>query len=241
MGLRKFFRHMRRYNWTYVQNKTYGAALRQSIESGIDSNRLNRIYPGLGKNFALQKDEFRRFLSPFFKNYIRDVSSEIMAISLELSTFLLFLCNLRKPEKILDLGSGFSSFVFRCYMSGASPKPEVWSVDDSSEWLDRTRSFLVRQNLPVDHLIPWDVFVQRNPGRFDLILYDLGGFEFRKDSFAKVLHSAEEGGVLVLDDVHAADYGRYVIRMLKNRDLEYFNVRSYTLDHYGRYSFFVRC
>lgn len=241
MGLRKFFRHMRRYNWTYVRNKTYDSTLRKAVESGIHSKRLHRIYPGLEKTFELQKDDLRRILLPFFEEYIRDVSSEIMAISLELSAFLLFLCDLRRPRRILDLGSGFSSFVFRHHMSGANPKPDVWSVDDSREWLDKTRSFLTRRNLPADRLISWDDFVRQDPGRFDLILYDLGGFEFRKNSLVRVLRSAEAGGVLILDDVHAADYGRYVIRALKDRNRDYFNIRSYTLDHYGRYSFFVPC
>jgi hypothetical protein len=49
--------------------------------------------------------------------YIREVSSPEMAMSLELAHFLLGWCLWKQPKHLLDLGSGFSSYVFRLYRS----------------------------------------------------------------------------------------------------------------------------
>lgn len=240
MSLARFVRRLGRYNRIYFRNKAYDSPIRNSIESGIDSRRLRKVYPDLQKSFDSGKVEYRHRLLPFYEDYIRNVSNEIMAVSLELSTFLSFFCGVRKPTRILDLGSGFSSFVLRLHKSEASPEPEVWSVDDSSEWLEKTRSFLMKRRVSDKNLMTWDTLVVSNPGRFDFILYDLGDFDFRRDSFDRVLQFADENGVVIVDDMHSANYGLYVRKRLNDNKWKYFNLHHFTNDKYGRYSLLIQ-
>jgi len=51
------------------------------------------------------------------KVYIEHISSPEMAMSLELAYFIMNYCIEYKPKRLLDLGSGFSSFVFRLYQN----------------------------------------------------------------------------------------------------------------------------
>jgi predicted O-methyltransferase YrrM len=164
-----------------------------------------------------------------------------MTVSLDLCLFLLSLCEFHRPKRILDLGSGFSSFLFRFYAAGADPVPEIWSVDDSAEWLEKTRSYLTRHELPDANLLTWDNLITRDAGRFDLVLYDLGGFDFRKNSFSRVLEYVGDHAFLVVDDMHAAEFGRHVIRLLGKTGFPYFSARTYTNDKYGRYSLLAQC
>lgn len=239
MSLAKFVKRLGRYDRRYFRHKAYDSPLRNVIEARIDAGRLRNVFPDLRSAFDAGKDDCRQRLLPFYEEYIRTVSNEIMAVSLELSTFLLFFCDYRKPRRILDLGSGFSSFVFRLHMSEANPKPEVWSVDDSAEWLDKTRAFLAERRVPADNLTTWDDWTDRPGGGFDLVLYDMGEFDFRKQSFERVLGLVHENGNAILDDMHAADYGLYVRQVMNDRKLAYFNLRHYTHDKYGRYSILV--
>jgi len=241
MQIGKFLKRMGRYHATYFRHKVYDSVIRKTVEATIDSRRLHRFHPDFVELHAGRQNEFRDRIFPYYDEYIHGVSSEIMSVSLELCLFLLSLCEFRRPGRILDLGSGFSSFLFRFYAAGADPEPEVWSVDDSTEWLEKTRSYLARNDLPVSNLLTWDAFISRDAGRFDLVLYDLGGFDFRRDSFSRVLESAGREAFLVVDDMHAAEYGRHVIHLLRRNDIPHFSVRTYTNDKYGRYSFLVGC
>ena len=59
-----------------------------------------------------KKEKIRKLLKPFYEEYIQIVSTPDMAISLETACFLFIFSDLISASKILDLGSGFSSFVF---------------------------------------------------------------------------------------------------------------------------------
>ncbi len=99
---------------------------------------LKEKFPRL-QNFVELSNKAKQKIEPYYNQYISTISSQEWAISFELSTFLMILCDVLKPKRILDCGSGFSSFVFRYYMSNVTPEPEVWSVDTSPEWLEKTR------------------------------------------------------------------------------------------------------
>jgi hypothetical protein len=64
-----------------------------------------------------------------------------MSVSVELAVFLDVLCRLIEPDRILDLGSGFSSFVLRRHLASrdVGVHSVIWSIDDSPEWLEQTR------------------------------------------------------------------------------------------------------
>lgn len=44
-------------------------------------------------------------------------------------------------------------------------------------------------------------------------------------------------GVLILDDMHSADYGIFVKERMDARNMKYYSLREYTNDGFGRFSF----
>jgi predicted O-methyltransferase YrrM len=233
----KTIRHFKRYNFRYFQHKAYGLPLHRWAVSEIDGHRLELRYPGLRKKYELSKEAYRQKILSHYHEYISEISSEIMASSLELSIFLLFMCDMAQPKKILDLGSGFSSFLFRFHALNAPNNPLICSVDDSEEWLIKTAGFLTTHHLLATNLMTWDDFSGQDRGSFDFIFYDLGPFEFRKDSLKRVLEKMTgPHGIVILDDMHSADYGLFVERSLKGTRFRAYDTGCYTRDHYSRYS-----
>jgi hypothetical protein len=85
----------------------------------IDRKRIQKKYPDLQKTYEEKKNDYK---------HVNEISNEIMAASLELIIFCIVMCDMIKPKKILDLGSGFSSFAFRFMPSLLKQefRPEVW-------------------------------------------------------------------------------------------------------------------
>jgi predicted O-methyltransferase YrrM len=181
----------------------------------------------------------RAALLPHYEHYVSRVSLGWMAVSLELAVFLAALCRVLRPGRLVDLGSGFSSFVFRRYQAEAEPPPEVWSVDDSAGWLERTGRFLEGQGLPSANLATWQDFVGQGPGRFDLVLHDLGSLRVRRATLPQALDLVAPGGVAVLDDVHYGSIRRHALRVLRERGLTPHGLGAPTRDCYGRYALLV--
>lgn len=115
----------------------------------------------------------------------------------------------------------------------------LWSIDDSKEWLEKTRTFLASHNIPSDNLIIWRSFVEQNYDTFDLILHDLGSMEVRKEMLKEVLTLSHPGGIIVLDDIHKQNYRSYTKRLLNESNLNYYNLKFFTRDKFGRYSMLV--
>jgi len=200
-----------------------------------DTPRLLRAVPELRQSHD-QVQKLRGELGSHYAEYVATVSDPVMAVSLELACFLAVGCELLAPRTILDLGSGYSSFVFRRYAALASPTPEIVSVDDDVGWLERTHDYLIKKGMPTGKLTTWDAFVASGPGRFDLILHDLGTMETRRRTLRQVLGFADAQGVVVLDDVDKPGYGTYARRLVKAAGLRGYSLKSYTLDWLGRYS-----
>jgi len=225
----------------YLQIKKYPSFFRRIIKSVFEIFICMFFLPiKFGLNFwQLNKliKLRRKELEIYYKEYIEQISGDYMAISLELATFLLVTCEILKPKNILDLGSGFSSFVFRYYQARADIKPTVWSFDDNSEWLDKTKQFLSAHNLSVDNLIIWSSFSNYKNHRFDLISHDLGNMDLRKKTFEDALSVLGHNGVLILDDIHK--YENFVRNFLQKTNCKYYNLKYYTKDKFNRYSFLV--
>jgi hypothetical protein len=229
---------IKRYNSTYFKHKVYDSSIRKAIISSIDHNRIQKKYPDLQKLYDTKKGKYEHKILPSYKEYISKVSSEIMAISLELSVFCILMCDMIKPQKIVDFGSGYSSYIFRSLTSiiDKDYQPVIWSVDDSEEWINKTKTFLSSSNISSDNVISWDAFIEENLGLFDFILYDLGGFEFRKKNLQYIINLCDKNGMIIFDDMHSAEYGRYLNKTLKKTNYTCFDIRYYSKDKFGRYS-----
>ena len=169
--------------------------------------------------------------------YLENVSTADMAASLEVCTFLVFTCETLRPARILDLGSGFSSFVFRSYAASREEHINVVSVDDDVDWLEKTRQNLETHGLDQGHLLTWDGFADTTTDPFDLIFHDLGSIWKRAETLRIVLGTAKtDRCVVILDDVHQVPYGEYAKAITRFHGFDFISARALTLDAFGRYS-----
>jgi predicted O-methyltransferase YrrM len=214
----------------YAAVMTYRALIgeRDALRLSIDLPRLRDIEKCINSS--------RRRLLPFHANYVAHVSTPDMAASLELASFLDAFCELTKPARVADLGSGFSSFVFRQYAARAEQPVEVWSVDDDPAWLEKTRAYLGGHGLPTAHLEPWDQFLQARPPQFDLVLNDINTPPTREKMIAPALDQVRPGGVIVFDDIHKPHYRIAVRQAVYARGFRYYSLQRFTRDRFRRFS-----
>ena len=180
-------------------------------------------------------------LKPAYEKYLEGVSTDDMALSFETSQFLYTMAKLKKAKRILDLGSGFSSYVMRLYARTAESDVTVYSVDDNESWLEKTKTFLSDMQVSQQNVIDWSNFQKQAPAGFDLILHDLGSIELRGESLPFVINLLNTSGILVLDDMHKARGGLFggyravAVRQVRKSGLSLFSARHFTLDKFGRH------
>jgi len=198
---------------------------------------MYRDYPFL-KDYDPAKVESKTNLSSAYWDYVGSVSIEAAAISLELAYFLYFMCENLAPQSILDLGSGFSSYVTRLYRKQSNLNCATLSVDSDEGWLDKTSSYLATHSLPVDHLASWEEFQSRDNTKFDLVLHDLGG-PGRVESAGRVLESVDSKGTLIIDDMHKPKFRTPIRKVLEDCGAVHYDLSRLTLDKFDRYSWMV--
>lgn len=118
-----------------------------------------------------------------------------MALPLSACCWLWGLLRRREPKTILDVGSGLSSLVFRCW-GGAT----VVSTDHDEDFLDMVRYIIDLEGLPRGYLVLHPLRVQRH---FDLVFVDHGpSMNHRLRDLPDLSERVSPGGMLVLDDFH---------------------------------------
>ena len=199
-----------------------------------DTNRLRSQYREINSMEKLLAENQER-LRPYYDEFIDSVAIDWMAISLELGAFLLTWCQVMKPKKIADLGTGFGSFVFRLYAS-EEEGVTVYSVDDDPSWLAKTQDFLTRYDLSIEHTMVWEGFHLQDPRGFDLILHDLGPMETRDETLPFALSQLKPGGFCLIDDMHKEDFTVKARKIIKDANADMYTLSKYTKDKYRRYS-----
>ena len=174
----------------------------------------------------------RAELAAAYRSYVGEVSTPEYAVSLDLAAFLLALCRSRRPRRLLDLGSGFSSYVFRRHQASARPRPEVWSADDDPGWLAATRRHLERRGVGTVRFVAVEELPRGSADRFDLVLHDLNSIESRERvrALPLALGLLAPGGVLVVDDLDGYPYRRRVRTAVRTAGLRLVSLRSAILD-----------
>lgn len=203
-----------------------------SVSSYAEFGRSSHRYHDLSKVCGQCREELR----PVYEYYIKEVSRADMAASLELGTLLLALCRINRWKRLLDLGSGFSSFVLRRH-ARESPGSIVFSVDDDPEWLIRTSAFLEAQQLGTGNLLLLDDFLRCDEAPFDCILHDLNFVEVRIQYVHSVLARLAPGGLAIFDDVHKPDYRLLLMKALRREPGKTYSLKPVTLDAFKRYAF----
>lgn len=188
-------------------------------------------------------DRLSRELPSRHAQYVATVSDSAHAISLELARFILEVASEDHVKRVLDLGSGFSSYVLRAYAAGV-PDAVAWSVDDDPGWLEKTRAFLASEGLSTEHLYNWSDFQTlastNGPGPFDLVVHDLSTVRSRHGTIRFVLRLVRPGGALVLDDMDVDAYRHHVQSELDAAGAKHVDMRNKTLDSRNRYSWLAR-
>jgi hypothetical protein len=109
----------------------------ENARAEADVAPLQQRFPSLGR-YAEQAPAIAKRFENDYLDYLTRVGHPNHAASLELIATLWLLAEDSGARRIIDLGSGFTSFILRTY-AAEHPGVEVWSVDDSAEWLERTR------------------------------------------------------------------------------------------------------
>jgi predicted O-methyltransferase YrrM len=174
-------------------------------------------------------------LFPRYKESCLTVSRRGMAASVESVAYMWWLCEQTKASRVLDMGSGFSSYVLRCYAARAAHPVEVVSVDDSIEWLGRTRDWLTHCDLPADGLM-WSEDWRTGTDTYDFVFYDYSGGPARNEWMWDAAKRLNPGGVILFDDAQHPGHHFEMARVASSHNLYLFDVYGVTVDESGRYS-----
>lgn len=206
-----------------------------SFYGSRDARRLSKLFPAFEKYDHFSETNMQ-ILKPAYDQYVADVSSKDMATSWEISNFLYTIAEINKPKRILDLGSGFSSYVLRTYAMNAQNDVLVYSVDDNDQWLQKTKTFLIDNGIDSKHLLHWIEFEEYNKLKFDFIFDDLGSMEMRAEALPFVLSLLDDSGMIVLDDMHKWSYRNVAVKLVKQVKLSLYSTHKFTLDKFGRFA-----
>lgn len=173
--------------------------------------------------------------------YCREVGHPVHAASLELVGLIIGLMPSHSPAAVIDLGSGFTSYVLRAVAAQRAAPPLVHSVDDSREWLEKTRGYLRAQGVTEEGLFAWPDFeAGRRAGSYDLVVHDMGFMDTRFETLDQVVDLAKPGGLVVLDDMHKTDYRAKALARLAARGLRPWSLRRITHDGLTRFAYLLR-
>jgi predicted O-methyltransferase YrrM len=216
--------------------KAFARALRDRRDQG-DLAALKRALPELDA-IETAVNGARTELEPAWRTYVTTVSTPVMAASLELAAFILSIARILRPDRILDLGSGFTSYVVRTYAREAG-NTTVVTADDNAAWLARTRSFLDLNHLSTDEMWVWSELSASSPPPFQLVVHDLGSMPVRTATLPRVLELAAPHGLVVLDDIShpkSPEYREAAPEICRRAGRRLLFARKLTLDGFGRYA-----
>ena len=159
-----------------------------------------------------------------YEDYVSNVSSRDQAISWELTEWLVWFLEEERPQRILDLGSGWSSYVLRLFDS------EVWSIDTSAWWLERTREFLYENGSLNGETMLLSDFDWN--GMYDLVFLDIAKTRNRHQLFPLIKEHTSSW--LLLDDANNTGYMNRAIKEFSGWNV--YDIKDETVDVYGRYA-----
>lgn len=200
-----------------------------------DAKALMSLFPELVGYEQLVKS-FASQLRPVYDEYISNVSSKWMACSWEMACFLYAMMVIKKPRNVLDLGSGYSSFVTRKYKAVMDEKTVIHSVDDDEFWLGKTESFLRSTGVSTESVMSWSAFHDKNQTVFDLVFNDLGTTTLRLKSVDVLINTISPQGIMILDDMHKPHYPKLISNKLEEAGFSVLSARNLTLDPLGRFA-----
>ena len=206
-----------------------GIYLRESIENLRYSQE-----PILDELNIRELQEYRKIIEPYHENYIRDFTHPGYAFSLESSALLFWVIARNKPEKILDLGSGFTSFVIRFAKQQLQLNSVCTSIDLEENWLDKTKEFLNLHAIQHDCLELFSMSDVNLNASYNLIVSDSSGD--RTSILETYLPNLAENGIVILDDMHSHRLRKEAREVGIKFGLKYRSLYKFTIDDFGRFA-----
>jgi len=182
-------------------------------------------------------DQFKSEIQEAYNEYIAKVSAADMAVSFETSVVLMALCDLRKPKSILDLGSGFSSYVFRYFRKEHfTDECVILSIDTNTPWIRKSAGFLQDRGYTTYNFKFWND-IKDTTDKFDLIFVDIDRTYPRISYYASVLENfVSKKSVVLFDDMHKGILAESLNEALSKYNYKSINIQDLTLDEFGRFS-----
>ncbi len=166
------------------------------------------------------------------------------ALDVPAAVWLWNACQRENAQRVLELGSGFSSWALRHWQQRAAVErnvmPDVWTIDDEAKWLETTRIELTAQGFATDRLVAFDDLRDWDPREwrphlfFDVVFVDLDNTGTRLAHAERFVSWTKPGGLLVLDDWHMAHYREPMTRRLAALGVAV-DALPETTDEWGRY------
>ena len=206
-------------------------SLAEPLEALRDARRLKREHPRL-----LPDDLPLHTLKTLHDRYVAEVSSSAWAISWESVRYLVHLCRVLAPARVLDLGSGFSSLALRYYAASAGHAVSVVSVDDNPRWLETTRAYLDEHGYSAGELRLWSEFAEASGEPFDVVFHDLASGDLRESAMAVAVRALSPRGVIVFDDAQHLGHRRAARQAARDAKLATYSLYRWTADDIGRYA-----
>lgn len=179
-------------------------------------------------------NEFISYIKVEHKFYVDNISQ--MAASLPCCLCLLALYDELKPDRILDLGSGISSYCLRLLKQLHDLDTDIWSIDSDPGWLETSKLYCIGNGLDYRNFKTWDT-IKDSTEPFDLIFVDIDMSPKRKYYFEPVFNQfSKPGTVVMLDDMHKSLIYPAFDRFMKTKSYKEIDIKALTLDEYGRFS-----
>lgn len=180
-------------------------------------------------------EPYRQALIPDYVDYCKTVSPRSMTIAIETATYVWFLARQLAAVNVIDLGSGFTSYLLRCYARNTATPVTVTSVDDSGEWLGKTRGFIESKGLTADGTVTWADWLDTDD-RYDLAVYDFASGDLRNEGMWVIAERLALGGVVVFDDAQHDGHRAEMHAVAAKHHFELVDVHDVTVDMIGRYA-----
>ena len=180
-------------------------------------------------------------ISPIYSDYINNVSCESVATSLEQCAFLVYFLRTQNINKVLDTGSGISSFFIRYVQKNKYFETTTFETDP--RWLKNTEDYIKKYNLNYSNIFLWDE-VKSNTrfNQFDFVYHDMGNIETRIETLQNMIDRVCYNGFLMLDDAHfnvppTALYSNLIQNVFSDNNMWMsFDIKDISIDRYGRFA-----
>lgn len=176
------------------------------------------------------------------REYCDTCSSQVFSISQKASIVIYNLIHSLKPPVILDLGSGFTTWL--CYYSiGNSTNTTIISVDSSNDWIAKNENFLTKHHIKTT-ISNYKTF-EKSPPYLpfgSLIINDIGdpdNFMLRESSLHLLTEYIKNGAILFLDDIHKPTVKAAALQLIHDNNFYFQDLCSITFDNFGRYSWLI--